>query len=282
MPEITRWIHTIGDSPERIVGDNAWPKAAVSWLGPVGLTDGGPGYDMQRPNAPFGHLLASYDGCGEVWIDGVWQRCEAGSAYVSPRTATCGFRTVGRRRWRFAWAYLQTNTEADTLIRTPKPAVYSIDPRPLVSAIEGLYLESTGRANVGRVSLWAELVGHYVREIAGGGDSIDPLWRLWADVDARLAEPWTLTRLAKVADLRPEALRRLARRTIGRSPMRQVTHLRMRRAETLLRSTNQKLFSIARQVGYENAFAFSTAFNRWKGQSPKVCRESALTSRSPV
>jgi AraC-like DNA-binding protein len=46
----------------------------------------------------------------------------------------------------------------------------------------------------------------------------------------------------------------------------------MRRAEAMLRSTPNKLFTIARAVGYDNVFAFSTAFRRWKGLPPNACR----------
>ena len=61
--------------------------------------------------------------------------------------------------------------------------------------------------------------------------------------------------------------------------MHQVAFLRMRRAATLLESTRQKINSIARTVGYDNAFAFSTAFKRHIGTSPADYRLRRVRER---
>jgi AraC-like DNA-binding protein len=269
MGDISRTVHSIGESPERIVGINAW--GAGGWGGGrrlelVGLTDGGLGYEMQRLKPGTGHIVIGYGGQGEVWLKGEWVKCGVGQAYVSPAGRPMGFRTVGRRRWQFAWAYLPE-------VELAESELLQVDPRPIVNAIEGLYLEATGLARVELLDRWADLAQLYIREITRATEGgVDPLWALWTAVDARLSENWTLSRLSREARLRPEALRRLALKSTGRSPMRQVVHLRMRRAEALLRSTNDKLFTIAQQVGYRNTFAFSTAFRRWKGKAPKSCR----------
>jgi AraC-like DNA-binding protein len=63
--------------------------------------------------------------------------------------------------------------------------------------------------------------------------------------------------------------------------MRQLAILRMRRAGMLLESTDQKIGAIARAVGYDNAFAFSTAFKRYAGASPAQYRERRRKERRP-
>lgn len=277
MATSLRAIHRIGDSEERIVGNNMWPGMLLRQLQVIGLSNAGPGYEMQRPAPDTGHLLVCYGGVGEVFVDGDWRHCGPGQTYLTPPLAPMGFRTLPRRRWQFAWAYL-TGLE-HSLIATLTPVLVTANPGPLVSAIEGLYLElarieASGTTATERLELWGDLVRSYIVEIAAGGTP-NPLWRLWAEVDARLSETWSLERLATFAGMHPETLRRLALRTIGRSPMQQVTHLRMRRAEALLRSTQNKIQHIAQQVGYSNMFAFSTAFRRWKGEPPNRCRPMA-------
>jgi len=272
MAEALRETHSVADSPERVVGENVWPGLARHHLSIVGLTDGGRGYEMQRLRPANGHLLICYGGSGEAWVDGGWQPCGNGQAYIAPPGVPMGFRTVGRQRWQFGWVFLPVVVDQAPLITAKSPKLAAVDPRPIVGAIEGLYLETVGAAHIDRLNLWGDLVNAYARDIARGGEEVDPLWQLWAEVDARLSEPWTLERLADRAGMLPESLRRQTLRTIGRSPMRQVTHLRMLRAEALLRSTHDKLFNIAAQVGYQNPFAFSTAFRRWKGQPPKAIR----------
>lgn len=247
---------------------NSWPFAGAGRMSLVGLTEGGRGYEMGRQRPPTGHVVVGYGGWGEVWVGEAWRRCGEGEAYVSPAGKPMGFRTVGKTRWRFAWAYLP----AAEGVADEAPFVAKVDPRPIVNAIEGLYLEAAGLGRVDMLDRWAELAYGYLQEITNGSAEEDPLRKLWTTVDGRLGDSWTLGRLTREAKLRPEALRRLALKTTGRSPMKQVAHLRMRRAEALLRSTEDKLFSIAQQVGYRNVFAFSTAFRRWKGKAPNECR----------
>lgn len=273
MADLIREIHRIGtDTPERLVPGDACPGLAAWGLSITGLTDAGLGYEMVRLRPPTGHVLVCHGGVGEVWVDGAWHKCGPGQAYVTPPLASMAFRTVPRRRWRFGWAFLLATPGEPSPVSVDRPTLLRIDPRQFINVIEGLYLEASGPARADRLELWAQVVSEYTRAIARSTGRPDPLWQLWADVDNALNEAWTLERLADRAGLRPEALRRTCLKHFGRSPMRQVTHLRMRRAEALLRSTSGKLFTIARQVGYQNSFAFSTAFRRWKGQPPNACR----------
>ena len=48
---------------------------------------------------------------------------------------------------------------------------------------------------------------------------------------------------------------------------------RMRRAEEMLQSTGYKLHQLAAALGYETPFAFSRAFKRYAGISPKQFRK---------
>ena len=70
----------------------------------------------------------------------------------------------------------------------------------------------------------------------------------------------------------PEHLRRLCRKALGRSPMQHVIWLRMRKAAQLLASTDAKVDSVAKQVGYVNPFVFSNTFKKWIGWRPSEHR----------
>jgi AraC-like DNA-binding protein len=91
-------------------------------------------------------------------------------------------------------------------------------------------------------------------------------------VATRLGEPWNLDRLAARCHLSTEHLRRLCRRELGRSPMHQVIYLRMQLAAKLLATTDDKIETIAHEVGYENPFVFSTTFKKWVGWRPSDYR----------
>ena len=94
----------------------------------------------------------------------------------------------------------------------------------------------------------------------------------WERVSTNLADHWTLAKLAKEAGYSNEHLRRLCQRQLGRSPMHQVTNLRMRRAAELLAATDRTIESIALEVGYHTPFVFSNAFTKWIGWRPSEYR----------
>ena len=92
------------------------------------------------------------------------------------------------------------------------------------------------------------------------------------DVGA-LAAAWDLTRMARCAGVSEESLRRLCQRYLKRSPMAQLTRMRMQAAADILRYTDEKLASVALRLGYADAFSFSAAFKRTMGRSPQTFRK---------
>nr|MDQ2687456.1 helix-turn-helix transcriptional regulator [Armatimonadota bacterium] len=160
-------------------------------------------------------------------------------------------------------------------VHAEEPSLVRLDPRPLADAIQGLYRESLGAAEPALLHSWAHLTHAYAQRALGpnlAGSVDNRLRALWERVDAHLAHPWTVADLANVAGTSGEHLRRLCRSQMGRSPMRHVAHLRMRRAAALLSTQSYTVEAVAEQVGYENPFAFSTAFKRSLGLSPSDYR----------
>ncbi|MFI6300047.1 AraC family transcriptional regulator [Nonomuraea sp. NPDC050790] len=82
------------------------------------------------------------------------------------------------------------------------------------------------------------------------------------------ARPWTVALLAeKVGASRAAFARRFAS-LVGEPPMAYLTGWRITLAADLLRSSDITIDSVARHVGYANAFALSVAFKRVRGLSP--------------
>ncbi|WP_336212210.1 AraC family transcriptional regulator [Nonomuraea sp. LPB2021202275-12-8] len=82
------------------------------------------------------------------------------------------------------------------------------------------------------------------------------------------AHPWTVALLAeKVGASRAAFARRFAV-LVGEPPMTYLAGWRMALAADLLRSSETTIDSVARHVGYANAFALSVAFKRVRGMSP--------------
>lgn len=102
------------------------------------------------------------------------------------------------------------------------------------------------------------VVGHALRLIHG-----DP------------AHGWTVAGLADAAGVSRAWFARRFAVVMGEPPMSYLAGWRIARAADLLTSSDATVETIARRVGYANAFTFSTAFTRVKGISPSRYRSSA-------
>lgn len=220
------------------------------------------------------YFLACTGGKGRVLIDGRWRVCRAGWACLLPAHTLNAFEAIPGFTWEFCWVCYQQPPDQRPLGNAASPVMAPYDPQPLLAAIRGLLCESNGPAQPSIMMEWSRLIHAYVLRFARPSDQPDQLRALWERVEARLAEPWTLEKLALEAGYSREHLRRLCRRQLGRSPMHQVIYLRMRRAAELLATTELTVEAIAHQVGYQNPFVFSNAFTRWIGWRPSEYRRN--------
>jgi AraC-like DNA-binding protein len=85
---------------------------------------------------------------------------------------------------------------------------------------------------------------------------------------ARIAHPWTIAQLARVAALSRSTFFERFTRTVGVAPMEYLLAWRMRIARDLLARGDLQVAEIAERVGYGSSSAFSVAFSRHVGQPP--------------
>jgi|GEM_PF-2040489 len=97
-------------------------------------------------------------------------------------------------------------------------------------------------------------------------------------VKAKIQYPWTVEELSDISELYVSAdhFSRLCIQHLKISPIKMVNKLRMERAMELLHGTNYPIQEIALLVGYQNNFAFSTAFKRSTGTSPRAYRNDLM------
>jgi transcriptional regulator GlxA family with amidase domain len=112
-------------------------------------------------------------------------------------------------------------------------------------------------------------------------------WRLPADqadaritkaLDAmrnRLAEKWTLDRLAAHVGLSRTALTTRFRDVVGEPPMRYLTKLRLGSAAGYLATDDRSMYEIALLTGYDSDASLSKAFRREFGVPPGAYRQSS-------
>ncbi len=248
------------------------PPLAGHHIAHVGVADAAAPYEMVRLDLSGTYLLSCFSGRGEILLDGRWQQCREGWACLAPPHALLAFRAVKGTRWGFTWVRYQQPPEQRPIISASSPALARFDPAPIRCAVEGLFSEMQSQVAPMAVTHWVELIHTYVLRFARPWQSDDRLGHLWEHVAVRLGEKWSLDLLAARCHLSTEHLRRLCRRELGRSPMHQVIYLRMQLAAKLLATTEDKVETIARAVGYENPFVFSTTFKKWVGWRPSDYR----------
>ena len=229
-------------------------------------------FEIKRKFQSGSFMMACFHGEGKVMVDGAWKILRAGEACLLPPFVLNTFKCIEGKPWDFCWVRYLESQESKPIVTQHSPVLGRYDHGPMLAAIRGLYAESIGAKNPGCLDHWIDLIHHYVLQFAQPHDYDDRLWRLWQTVEPRLDRKWTLAELADIAHVSEEHLRRLCRQRHGRSPMQHLTFLRMQRAKHLLRTTDDKIETIAHAVSYENPFTFSTLFKRWVGWSPSKFR----------
>lgn len=90
-----------------------------------------------------------------------------------------------------------------------------------------------------------------------------------------VARRWTLAGLARIAAMSRTTFAAAFRRQVGRAPLDYLIHWRMSLARDALRQNSKSISELAFETGYESESAFSTAFRRVVGSSPRQFRDLA-------
>jgi AraC-like DNA-binding protein len=106
---------------------------------------------------------------------------------------------------------------------------------------------------------------------AGGDPVVGPALRM---LHHNPAHGWTVAELATATGVSRAALARRFTELVGEPPMAYLTGWRLALAADLLREPDATVAAVAHRVGYATAFAFSSAFKRVRGVSPREHREA--------
>ncbi|EQA51856.1 AraC family transcriptional regulator [Leptospira kmetyi] len=88
-------------------------------------------------------------------------------------------------------------------------------------------------------------------------------------VHKKPAYAWTLENLARTVGISRASLANRFKEVLGCTPIDYLARLRIEKGRSLIQDQNATLEEVARIVGYSSAFAFSKAFKRIHGFSPR-------------
>lgn len=230
-------------------------------------------FEVVRLNLSGTFFFACFEGEGQVLIDSQWRTVRAGEACVQPPFIPNALKASQDGVWKFCWVRYQEAPRSKPLVSLHSPALGKFNATMLRLAIKGLHAETLSVNSNATAMNWIDLIHKYVLTFAHPAGIDERLMTVWSEVEHHLDKDWTLQDLADIGCVSREHLRRLCMSALGRSPMEHLTFLRMQRAASLLRTTDQKIALIAKKVGYANPFSFSDAFQRRFGWRPSVYRE---------
>lgn len=238
----------------------------------VGLAEVMHPYEVRRPDLSGTFVMVCTSGEGRVWLEGKWQPMLGGQACLAPPHAFHAYKAMPRKTWSIAWVRYQEPKGTLPLVNTRAPVLAIFDGQALAAAIRGLHAEAAGTASPAAMNMWVGLIQHYARTFAAPWSTDDRLREVWQQVMQNLAADWSLPRLASLAAMSTKQFTRLCLHSLGRTPAQHVTALRVQQAAHLLSKTNDKVESIAREVGYKSLFTFSHTFKKVTGSRPSEYR----------
>jgi AraC-like DNA-binding protein len=100
-------------------------------------------------------------------------------------------------------------------------------------------------------------------------------------IHRRPRERWNVGGLAAAAGVSRAHFAKRFTEVMGQPPLAYLTEWRMCLAEDLLTDPDRTVAAVAKEVGYADPFAFSTAFKRLHGMSPKDFRNRASVPAEP-
>lgn len=267
--------HIIGkNTRERIVYSAQFPFMTEIGMTMAGISTAPIGFAFERHNPTHFQFMACLSGQGEVFTENQLRPCLQNHAYLTPSLAHHAYQATHNEPWEVCWVVYENNHWRE-LLGLSMPVLCDVQTHPIHAAIQCLHLEAVGPADQSLMRQWLLLIDQLVQRACKPWQRPSRLWQLWQAVDSNLAYAWDNDTLADMADISNEHLRRLCQLELGHAPMQQVTKLRMQRGAHLLTTTPMSVSQIASLVGYENAFAFSTAFKRFYALNPSAFRQKS-------
>jgi len=238
----------------------------------LGVLETGHPYELTRVKQNGSCFIATISGEGRVLLEGEWHVIPEGSACLLPPFVDNSIKTTGDN-WTFAWVKYLEHEETRPVGTSLSPVIDEYDSSSFVHACMGLYTSCVAKKDLAIETLWLELIHKHVLSFAHSKVDDGRLWELWQTVEADIERHWSLKEMAAFSNMSGEHLRRLCKREFGRSPMQQLTHIRIRKARFLLATTRLKISAIARGVGYCDEFHFSNVFYKVTGSRPSNYRD---------
>lgn len=250
------------------------------------------GYSWGPASRPEYHLHVILDGCGsfEIVGGGVTYHLKRGQMFLCPPDTKVYYRADEDSPWYYAWISFH-GTKAVSFLRSAgfdgSGLIRScnIPPEKFAFLIHQM-LGASQPTSVGELKRLGYLYRFFSLLVDSNNPSSDSFavpYDTSSDTYIEHALQYisvnynTQIHIADIASyigVHRSYLYNLFKEKLQQSPQEYLLAFRIERAKKLLVSSSEPVKEIAKQVGYQNAFAFSKAFHRITGVSPSEYRSS--------
>ncbi|OGV50559.1 MAG: hypothetical protein A2017_20495 [Lentisphaerae bacterium GWF2_44_16] len=238
-------------------------------------------YTIIRPEPRNSHLIFTLKGKGKLRVDGGEFELFPGTLYVGLHGMPQHY-TLDGDYWEIAWLNVaDIPNELNAMIKL-SPLIRNSENgekiKELIVAANNEYLKMdrhsftalTSIAQLLLITLWRE----FAVDKADADSECVKFQTLKNKIGADVGRNWNIKSLIKESGMFYTSVHfnRLCRKHLGMPAMKKVVSMRMNEAKKLLLSTDYPIGLIGERCGYCNAYAFSTAFKKHFGASPKKMR----------
>ncbi|MFD7551932.1 helix-turn-helix domain-containing protein [Streptomyces sp. NPDC059816] len=227
--------------------------------------------------------LHLYGYCAELTVDSAVYAIRPGRVSLVPPGAEVRFRYRGRSEHLYAHFALPGSGPAGQAIDVPLMQDAGAEAPALGTLLHRAVVVAPRNPARAAAELWTALWRIAELGLPGGpATPPDPVAAAMAHVEAHLADPLTVPRLARVAGVSHNHLTRLFRARTGTTVVGYVRERRMARARHLLRESTLSVTAVAAAVGIADLQAFNKACRRAFGHSPRALRTASGAVRAPA
>lgn len=240
-------------------------------------------YVIERTNPYYHQMIFTYQGLGQTIEDGKPKEIKPGTLFVT-KAGQPQYYKIKDNTWNFLWFWVADTHEWEVIRKQNilRPAKFKDE---LLWVFNHLRIEHSKISFSSKmiIQCLCDLLLQYLREEIHiemdlyQQEILEKLNALVQKIYADIKYPWDVKTLSEESGLylSKSHFIKIFIENMGLTPMRMVTKIRMEIAANLLKNTTDNLSKIAYTIGYNTPYAFSDAFKRWFGVSPKQYRKNA-------
>ncbi|MDO9541229.1 MAG: AraC family transcriptional regulator [Kiritimatiellia bacterium] len=253
----------------------------------AGVSDLKGKYSISRGNPGFCLVLGTLAGQARLLTPQKECRLNPSDLFIAPAGSQYRYELVGGKLWRIVWFHLALSVHPEWFKHLNGLAIIpSFELQRLEREAIDLIEENERRQFMAFQARQAkeEYLTVQLQRIFWAISGSSPrsyekvLFEVWRKVMDRPERKWALGELADLTGYSAGHLNRLCRCQYGHAAIKHLTELKMQHAYNLLIQGILKIQAVAEKCGYQNEFAFSTAFKRHFKTPPRQIRNHITTN----